>query len=147
MKKLIQLKVPIKFYIGKEGFIKTCNRSLEFAQNEILFLGDIKTWYENKEIQDYDIKYYIPKRLKKGISLKMISPKTDRAERMEEKDSLENRSTKLLDSNIKLQSIIIIYGDEVSITISKRPYLGIIIQHESIASSFRSIFELLWEKI
>lgn len=75
----------VTHYIGELGFKSVCQRSIEYADDEILFLTDILEWYK-VYTAEYDNNYYIPKRLEKNIALKMLTVRNARAERMKERD-------------------------------------------------------------
>lgn len=134
----------VHYYIGEQGFINVCERSLEKAENEIIFFGGIMSWYKVYSI-NYDNKHYIPKRIKKGIKLRMLTNKTIRTERMKEKDKELLREIRFLKDEYKLNSTFIIYKNEVCIMISKEPYLGIVIESKEVYESMLNIFNNIWD--
>jgi sugar-specific transcriptional regulator TrmB len=138
-------QVEIKYYTGVEGFKEVCDRSLNYAEGEILFITDLDDWYK-VYTTEFDKGYYIPNRLKNNLGLKMLALETEESKKLVGKDDSLKREVRLISKNYDFKSTIIIYKNEVCIMISSEPYTAIVIQGKEIERTFTSLFYSMWEK-
>jgi len=135
--------VEVKYYTGEKGFKEVCQRSLDYAKGEILFISNLSEWYK-VYTKEYDEHHYVPTRLKRKLKLRMLVSENELTKGMKKEDARLNRQTKFLDSNFASNSTIIIYNNEVSIMTSSEPYTAILIQDQEFYNTFISIFNILW---
>src|SRR5690606_37463094 len=58
--------VEVKYYTGEKGFKEVCQRSLDYAKGEILFISNLSEWYK-VYTKEYDEHHYVPTRLKRKL--------------------------------------------------------------------------------
>lgn len=137
-------KAPFfKYYEDEKGFREVCQRSLDMAKKEILFLSNLDEWYK-VYTQEYDNTHYIPMRLKRNLLLKMLVFKTHLTQKMKDDDAKLFRETKFLSAMDKFNTTIIIYENEVSMMMSSKPYTAIVINNSEYYQTFRCLFSMLW---
>jgi sugar-specific transcriptional regulator TrmB len=136
--------VEVRYYEGEEGFRQVSQRSIEHGKDEILFLSNLDEWY-SVYTEDYDKNIYIPKRLEKNLSLKILSFQTEKTETMKKEDPDLLREIRFLSPEYKFSTTMMIYGNEVSLMLSKEPYTSILIQDVEFFNTFKAIFYLLWD--
>lgn len=137
-------KPQVRFYEGTQGFYDICNRSLNNAKKEILFLSSYVDFIKVSTDDKYDENYYIPIRLKKGILIRMLVFKNEWAQKLRVKQKEELRELKYIPPNFKFKSSIFIYGDEFSMISSQAPFLGVVIESKELAHTMKQIYEMLW---
>lgn len=137
-------KTPFfKYYEGEKGFKEVCQRSLDFAKGEILFLSNLDEWYK-VYTEQYDKSHYIPSRLKRKILLKMLVFPSPLTQKMQNEDKKLLRETKFLPLINKFNTTILIYDNEVSMMMSNKPYTAIVINNKEYYYTFYSLFSTLW---
>jgi len=142
-------EIEVKYYDGERGFKEVCERSLAYANDEILFISNLDEWYKIYT-EEYDRDSYVPKRLEKNLNLKILAPEGDMFQQLVQEGAKDNkllREIRLLKDADKFHSTYIIYGNEVSMMISSEPYTAIVLQVKDIAESFRSLFYSYWNNI
>ncbi len=145
--KLVTQKNPvIKYYEGEKGFKDVCQRSLDKAGDEILFLSNLDEWYKVYTVE-YDEQHYVPIRLKNKTFLKVLAFRGPITKSMPSRDEYIMRETRFLPKEYTFNSSIIIYGNEVSMMLSSRPYTAIVIEDKQFYSTFKSMFMILWEQV
>jgi len=137
-------QVEVRYYTGEKGFKEVCQRSLDYAESEILFISNLNEW-RKVYTDEYDQNHYIPTRLKKNISLRMLAVETDLTSDVKRHDKEQLRATKFIDKSFQFASTIIIYKNEVSIMVSSEPYTAILIEGPEIYNTFKSLFEVMWQ--
>lgn len=137
-------KPRVLFYEGEKGFYDICHRSIDNADKEILFLSSLTDFRNVGNDQTYDEGYYIPKRMKKGIFIKMLVFENRISQNYRISQVKELRETRFLPDDFKFKSTFFIYGDEFSMISSKPPFLGVVIQSKQLSHTMKQIFEMLW---
>ena len=133
----------IRFYEGEEGFYDVCQRSLDKAENEILFLGSSEDFH-TVATKEYNKNYYVPERMKKGIKIKMLVFNSPEAMELKEGDKDSMRETRFLPNDFFFRSTVFIYGNEFSMITSKVPFLGVVIQSKELSNCMSGMFNTLW---
>lgn len=133
----------VMFYEGEHGFIEVCQRSLDKAENEILFLGSAEDFH-NVATKEYNKDYYVPERIKRKIKIKMMLFKSTEAVELKATDRENMRETRLLPNDFFFRSTIFVYGNEFSMITSKVPFLGVVIQSKELSTCMSGIFNTLW---
>lgn len=141
-------KPKIIFYEGIEGLKKTFQDMLRQRQAIVEFVGTEKIM---PEFEKYLQNYFIPYRVKYNIPLKMIisgsaksgtwNLKSDPAFVREVRTIPKELFPVPLDCNI--------YGDNVSFALYRQDSepIGVIIRSKEIATTMRSLFNFIWEKV
>lgn len=136
--------VKVKYYTGENGFKEATQRSITQAKGEILQLSNMSEW-RKVFTYEYAKDSYIPARLKAGVFARTLAVKDDIAEKNKKEDAEYNREMRFFPDTVDFKSTILIYGGEVLITKSIEPYVAILIEDNTVAETFRQIFNLLWD--
>lgn len=139
------VKPKIRFYEGVEGIKEVYMDTLKYSGGFYAFGSEDIV----KIVEQEWMNAFIKKRVKKGISVRAILPKTNYArEILRENDQKELRSTKLIDKNKYPFSIEIdIYGHSKISLISAKENLAVIIESSEIYNTLKLIFEALWDHL
>jgi sugar-specific transcriptional regulator TrmB len=135
--------VEVLYYKGSDSFKQVSQRSIDNAKDEILFISNLDQWY-NIYTKDLDEKYYIPERLKRDIKLKILTFESDKTKSLRTEDKKLAREIKFLPKEMNFNTTIMIYGEEVSLMISHKPYNSIVIRDKDFHKTFSNIFNALW---
>lgn len=134
----------IKLYEGSQAVEVINDRSLNYADGEILYISNIK--YRNRVYTNEKArKEYIPARVKKGIKVKQLLVNNSYGRELAKEDHLYLRETRLLPKQIDFTDSFLIYGDEVFVMINKKPYRAIIVREPSLNQTLKTLFNFLWE--
>src|SRR3989344_1034640 len=140
-------KPKIIFYQGIEGVKKIYLDNLREKKPTLNFIGLENI---NPEIDKYAQHYYIPRRIKYGITIDIIISGAVRSPFMYLKtDPYALRKVKTIDAKkfpIPLDAYI--YGDNISFSLWRKDSepIGVIIRSKEIATTMRSLFNFIWEK-
>jgi len=139
------VKPKIRFYEGAEGIKEVYLDTLRYSGGFLAFGSEDVVKVVGQDWMDT----FIKKRIKKGIRVRAILPKTNYTEEiLHENDQKELRSTKLIDKNKYPFSIEIdIYGHSKISLISAKETLAIIIESSEIHNTVKLIFEALWDNL
>jgi HTH-type transcriptional regulator, sugar sensing transcriptional regulator len=142
------IKPKLLLFEGVEGIKKVWFDHLMHAQ-PILELVGIENIHP--DLQKYIKNYYIIERSKRRIPLKMIvSGPTIAGSFKMKTDPYELRKVKTIDGSIFPTPLgCDIYGDNVSFTLHREDSepVGLIIRSKEVATTMRSVFNFLWQKI
>jgi len=142
-----RIRPQIIFYEGLEGLKKIYIDNLRAKKPILEFVGLEKI---HPEVDLYVKNYYIPQRTNRRIPIKIIISGETATERFKLKtDPYALREVKIINKEkfpIPLDSYI--YGDNISFLVyrSDSEPIGVIIRSKEIATTLRSLFELIWQK-
>lgn len=145
--RLIDQKPVISYYEGVEGVKKVYLDTL--SENKPI-LALVETTKINPQVYQWLTDVYAPKRVGKQISVKAIVTTGNKTKKYIKLDKSELRETKTISSHdFPFEHEINIYGNKVAIINHNinGPLLGIIIDNLQITTTFRSWFNLTWQKI
>lgn len=139
-------KPAIYFLQGSSGFKQVWNLIFESHPKEyrimtegLNFLDFIKEKYIINEI--------IQTKKKLGVKSKQIIPDSAYARKIIEKDSVENRQSKLLPTHTSLPFTEIIAPKMVAYISPRFNNVIFVVENEVFAESRKVVFDLLWEKL
>lgn len=142
-----KIKPQIIFYEGVEGLKKVYMDNLRGKDEILNFIG-----LENihPDVDLYAKNYYIPQRINRRIPIRVIVSGETSTQRIKLKtDSYALRELKTIDrEKFPIPLDCYIYGDNVSFLLfrSDSEPIGVIIRSKEIATTMRSLFELIWQK-
>lgn len=138
-------KPKIRFYEGKAGLREVYADTLNYSGEMLAFASEDVVKVLGMEWADD----YLVKRVKKGLRVRAIMPKTTILEKdFAAKDQKQLRASKLVDPKKYPFSIEInIYGHQKVALMSSREETGIIIEGAEIHNTLKLIFELLWDNL
>lgn len=140
-------KPHIRYFEGVQ-WLKTMYEDLLTSETDICsFLG---THASDKKLLERLYKEFLPKRIKKKISAKVILPYTQEDKNYVAIDKKSLKISKVVKAeNFDLPNEINLYGpDKIAIALfNEKEMLGIIIQSPSLYTSLKSIFDLVWSTL
>jgi sugar-specific transcriptional regulator TrmB len=136
--------VDVKYYDGNNGFRDVVQRALKSGTDEILIISNVSEFYRIYK-KEYDDNFFIPARVKKGISVRSLILDDPLYETISKFDKEQLRETRILPTNERFVTTMYIYKKEVSIMVSNEPYKAVVITNGFIADTFRILFDLLWD--
>lgn len=96
----------------------------------------------------YSRERYVPERLQRKCSLRLLCPRTSFYESVAARDKEELRSTRFLSQSYTSADHLInihIYGDEIALYWHAPEPKGVVIQSKMIANAMRVLFNIAWE--
>jgi len=144
-------RTKIRFFEGKEGVEKIYTDTLltlKINKNPGKELLAISAGEDVFEVMPEHQKKFINKRIKERIPIRWIAPEGKVSRELDETSSKEFRKMKFFDSKkYKFHIEIDVYADKIAIIGLGGDVGGVIIENKSLAESFRSLFNLLWDSI
>lgn len=137
----------VQVYEGPDQIIEAFNHSL-FVEGieEILFVTSYR-FLKDPVVRRNDIHSYVPRRVKKGIKMRVLVGQADEEPKPKKYDKRELRQRRVLTSSRILQGNFHIYGNFVAyFSAGEGEYLAIIIESSVMSETMRSLFEVMWEK-
>jgi len=145
IKPVFEVQGKIKYYQGLDAVKKLINETLDEGPKEQLCFGLNK--YHADHLWD-DWKVYTKKRASIGMNVRSLQPDTKPAKEYKKRDKDELRVTKLIpNKKFPAECELNIIGDMIAIFSShgEEP-TGMKLYNKDIARTFKSLFELGWEK-
>lgn len=139
-------EIDVRYYQGVEGFKNVHERTLDLADEEILFYQNTKRWREAYDI-DYDYRHNVPKRVSKGIKNRSLVLTDKLSKELAASSDKYLREVKFLPEDFEFDTTFIIYKDNVAIMISDKPYTAINIKSKVVYKTFKNWFDYLWDHI
>ncbi|OGG56491.1 hypothetical protein A3D71_02365 [Candidatus Kaiserbacteria bacterium RIFCSPHIGHO2_02_FULL_55_20] len=144
-------KTKIRFFEGKRG-IETIHhdilltlRTAKGPKREDLAIASGENVFE---LQPEHQKQFIDKRVKARIPIRWIAPESPLTRKIDTLSSAEYRKMKFFDpKKYKFNIELDVYGDSVALMILGNEPAGVIVENETLAESFRGLFNLLWNSL
>lgn len=144
-------KTKIRFFEGKEGVEKIYADillTLKISRDPKKEQLAISSGEDVFELTPEHQKSFINKRVKERIPLRWIAPEDNISRELDKMSDKEFRKMKFFDSKkYKFHIEIDVYADKVALISLDKERSGVIIENKSLAESFRSLFNLLWDSI
>jgi HTH-type transcriptional regulator, sugar sensing transcriptional regulator len=139
-------KPKIRYYEGIEGIKEVYRDTLEYPDQELL------AWVSEEAGVAFDIDFlnqvYLPGRIRKKIWVRAIVPNIPLMREFLGEDLGTLRTTRGMDhARFPLDVEINLYGRRRVALMSFREQSGLIIENESIYTTFKSIFEQQWASL
>lgn len=94
----------------------------------------------------YIIKQLIAQRLKRGIKSRQLIPMTRDARKIVEKDKEELRESRFLPVGVVLPASALVFDGQVAFITTRKENTMIILASGDIATTYQTLFELIWDK-
>lgn len=134
----------ITYFEGEEGYRVATEDSLKYAGETLRHIGSLEEIHAVIS-RDYDLNYYIPKRIKNRIHLKALYFKSDFDHTLFlHKDQEERREIRFLPEAYKHKTSLLIYGNKLAFFSTAKELITVIIESAELAESERKKFDLLW---
>lgn len=132
-------KPGVYYYNGLEGLRHVYEKILNEKHDLYVFVSDFE---RNDPEVDKMINKQIKKQYKAGIKVKAISAHDYHKKHLESLNKM-NSFPKVIDS-LKLDSEILVFGDNVAITTFRKDYFTTLIINKQIAQTLKCIFKVLY---
>lgn len=136
-----QIRPKVKVYEGNQGLLAVWKDILS-TKNEILVWTNQQTdklvFGPTKHIN------FIEERVKKGIPARVLAVGNLEGRKLKDIDSQNLRQTRILPAKTNFSAESYIYDNKIAILDYKKDIIGIIIESEPIAKSYKEKFELVW---
>lgn len=140
-------KPKIYFYEGKEGYLNAAEDSLKIPNITVRYIGSLTEIHKIIEL-DYDLKYYIPNRIKKNIYFRgLLFRSGSETEIQNRNHPAELRELRYLPEKYLHKASTMIYGNKLVILSPKKELITIIIESTEIAESEKKKFDLIWDLV
>ncbi len=140
--KVSKVKPVVETYVGARG-LKTIYDDMLVEGKDIYHIMNYDEY--SKLFQLFFIKNFIEKRVEKGVWFKAIVNYIKDPE-LEKSNSANLREIRTLEIIEKSKATIFFYGNKCGfLTFTETP-IGIIIENEIITSSFKVLFDFMWEQ-
>ncbi len=140
---VLSSKPRVFFYQGLEGIKKIYEDTLREGEEILAFTGYGKL---DPELKKWLHKYYIPLRVKKNVYAKVIAPSTKSAKSLKKLDKKHKREIVIVpEREFPFTIELNIYTNRVAImSFTSKEMLGLIVESQEVANTFRLIFKLAW---
>lgn len=138
-----EFKPKILFYPGIEGYKAAYEDSLSTPDKKLFGVFSTQNIWEVLGRQYADD--MVDRRVKKGISLRVIRPKVREKEMVYPSSAGNLRELRFAPPGMDFDVTTYVYGNKVMILSSKREMFGMIIESADIANAHRNYFEALWQ--
>lgn len=137
-------KPKVWFYKGAEGIKKVYEDLLKFPNTEVVGWGSEDT----TSLLGLDwCNEYMQKRVNKKIKLKIIYPLTEITKYYKDNDKAQYRQSKSINpKKYSFKIEINIYQNRIFL-VSAKDQIGVIMESESIAETWKNIFKMCWDNI
>lgn len=137
----------VQVFEGAEQVIEAFNHSLYVdGIEEILFMTSYR-FLRDPIIKKNDFEFYIPRRVKKGIRMRVLVGQADNDDIPKRNDKRELRERRELASRHVLLGNLHIYGNfVVYFSAGDQEYLAVLVESAIMADTIRSLFNAMWEQ-
>jgi sugar-specific transcriptional regulator TrmB len=136
----------VRYFEGEKGIIEAFNHSLISGAREILFITSYD-FFQTKRIRDYDMKDYLPSRIRRGIHMRVLSERNTETSYWHKRSKNELREHRFMPKDAKLPGNFFIYDRFVLyFSANKGEYIAVLTESGVMAATMRTLFECLWEQ-
>lgn len=137
-------KPQIRSFEGKEGMMKMQDEFLKSKTKEVV--GFTSTDGILKIFPDH-VKNYASRRVQKGIHARTIYTDSRGAILKRNDEEMLREAKYVSPDKFPFKSDISIYDDNIAISAMEGKAVGVLITHKELASSFKALFNLLWNSL
>lgn len=136
---VIKEKQDVSYFKGKEGLKTVYEDILTTRQG---YIGYGRGRHIESLFKAY-FKYYIKRRIKQGIGVRMIWDEISRGQYYTKTPLMESR---FLPNEVCSYAALRIYGNKVALMLfSEEQPLAVVIENKAIADGYRKYFEVMWK--
>ena len=134
-------KPKVRFYEGREGIKQVYQDTLDEGKEIRCFVG----WQSMvKAMPDY-WSSYIAERVKRGIWVRALADRSEESKHYQAQGEKELRELRFLPEGARpFNTEVNIYGNKVAMLTFGKEVIGVIIESEDIANTWRMVFEVIW---
>lgn len=136
----------VSYFEGREGYRLAIEDSLEKPGNLLRTIGSLTETYKMMG-EEYDLKYYVPARIKQSIGIRALLFPDVRDDLAGRNHAGELREIKWLPKKFWFEGSSLIYDHKVVIVSGVEEMVTVVIESETIAEAEKQKFDLLWELV
>jgi sugar-specific transcriptional regulator TrmB len=138
------VRPKITFFEGREGLRKIYDDVLECTSKQIKMIARVRQ--HNEAIGDAFIKEFIRKRIARGITARVLHPKSGDLYTNERgtEDLKFKRQVRYLPPNVFHAAMIMIYDHKVAMISTKEENFGFIIESKQFSNTLSAYFDFMW---
>jgi hypothetical protein len=136
----------VRVFEGPDQVIEAFNHSL-FTEgiHEILFMTSYH-FLRDPVVRRNDINFYIPRRVKKGIFMKVLVGRAEDKDVPYANDKSQLRERRQLTNTRTLPGNFHVYGNfVVYFSAGDKEYLAVLVESPMMAETMRSLFNVMWD--
>ena len=135
-------KPDVRLYTGIKGLNSILLEVLAEQRNfEVIASVD-----DDFQLHGEDVSEYIEQRKKLHLRVRLLTDKSKKAQEFKMRDSEELRETRFVPSQYDFKTANYIFGNKVAlISLRQEHPMGLVINDEALADTFRMYFDLLWK--
>lgn len=137
-------KPRIQYFHGVDGYKNAIEDSLKKPGITLRHIGSLNEIHKIKT-KDYDLNYYMPKRIENNIFLRSLYFGDTASEVTDVEQHKYLRDIRYLPTKYQFKGATLIYGDKVIITSSSDSLMTIVITDQTIADAETKKFDLMWD--
>jgi predicted transcriptional regulator len=137
----VKKRPRITYYEGIDDYKRIMEESLHTPNITLRHIGSLSEGHRSLG-RSYDLKYFMPTRIKNNIFLKAIYPENVKPLFINNGQQL--REIRYLPKKMNPKTLTLIYGSRVVIATSRENLMTIVIDSEEIASDEKDKFDLMW---
>lgn len=135
--------LSVKYYIGVEGLRELYASILESKAKVLYVWANSEEFH--KTLEQKFVQEWIKKRVKSGISTKMIQTESAHALEYKSKDKTHNREIRFVPNNaLTFTSTCYIFADTIVLFDTQGRTIGLRIDNTEITKMFKQIFDVAW---
>ncbi|MFZ2975009.1 MAG: helix-turn-helix domain-containing protein [Candidatus Moraniibacteriota bacterium] len=136
-------KPQIRTYFGEKGFRQVWDEIFSYEGKNFLSIARIETFlaFSGQEFLDN----ILLRKRKLGFVSRAINEDSLLAQNMQNKDTQENRETRLAPKKFMFPSTEIIFGDKIAMFSTQKENIILLIESKDFAETHRAYFEMMWK--
>lgn len=135
------------FFRGEDAFYQIAERTLDIPTGSKLCILEAFDYFVPADNSTYDDQYYIPKRLERNISARILHRPTSHGRALRARDGAEHRETRFLPMNMNFPCSMYIYEDEVAFVWTTDHVVGLAVRGGPLRTLMQAVFEMYWKAV
>ncbi len=134
----------VLFFRGEDAFYQIAERTLNIPEESELCILEAFDYFIPPDNPTYDDQYYIPKRLNRKISARILHRPDPHGHELRSRDTNQNRETRFLPVQMDFPCSMYIYGDEVALVWTTDHVVGLAVRGGPLCVLMQGMFETYW---
>ncbi|MBI2552680.1 hypothetical protein HYW17_05270 [Candidatus Uhrbacteria bacterium] len=135
----------VLFFRGEDAFYQIAERTLAIPPGSEVCILEAFDYFTPPDNPTYDDEYYIPARLNRGVSARILHRPDEHGRALRARDHKEHRETRFLPTNMNFPCSMYIYGDEVALVWTTDHVVGLAVRGGPLTTLMRAMFEQYWK--
>lgn len=135
----------VLFFRGEDAFYQIAERTLDTPAGSVIYILEAFDYFIPPDNSTYDDEYYIPKRLDRKLSARILHRPDEYGRSLRARDAVQNRETRFLPVKLDFPCSMYIYRDEVALVWTTDHVVGLAVRGGPLVTLMRAMFELYWK--